>query len=152
MLGPTGIGPFASPDWRVAPDPIQVVEAGTNGPGLLAGRHYLSIDSLDAEFVVRALVLMAANLTDVQPVKDYLRETHNLIQTNEGYETTAPYWDIADEVLAWCAERLSPYVRFGIVRLDNLTLAGETVALRLRECGFMVDEFEKVPAREVART
>lgn len=152
MLGPTGVGPFASPDWRVAPDPIQLVEAGTNGPGLLAGRHYLSIDSLDGEFVVRALVLMAANLTDVGPVKDYLRETHNLVQSDDGFETTAPYWDIADEVLAWCAPRLSEFVRIGIVRLDDITLADDFVVERLRAMGFMVDVFEKVPAREVVRT
>lgn len=152
MLGPTGIGPFASPDWRVAPEPIQLVEAGTNGPGLLAGRHYLSIDSLDAEFIVRALVLMAANLTDVGPVKDYLRETHNLIQSSDGFETTAPYWDIADDVLAWTAPRLSEFVRIGIVRLDAFTLADDVVVARLRTLGFMVDVFEKVPVCEVART
>lgn len=143
MLGPTGIGSFHSPDWRVAPDPIQLVEAGTNGPGLLAGRHYLSIDSLDSEFVFRALVLMAANLTDVHQVKDYLRETHNLVRDESGIETTAQYWDIADEVLAWCAPRMAEFVRIGIVRIDDMTLADEVVVERFRSFGFMVDVFER---------
>ena len=143
ILGPTGIGPFSSPDWRVAPNPIQLVEAGTNGPGLLAGSHYLSIDSLDSEFVFRALVLMAANLTDVQQVKDYLRDTHNLVQSEAGMETTAPYWDIADEVLEWCAPRMAEFIRIGIVRLDDMTLADDAVVERLRSFGFMVDVFER---------
>jgi len=148
MLGPTGIGPFSSQDWRVAPDPIQLVEAGTNGPGLLAGRHYLSIDSLDSEFVFRAFVLMAANLTDVQHVKDYLRETHNLVQDDSGIETTARYWDIADEVLEWCAPRMAEFIRIGIVRLDDMTLADDALVERFRAYGFMVDVFERVPLPE----
>ena len=104
----------------------------------------MSIDSVDPEFVFRAMVLMAATLSHVGPVKAYLRETQNLVEGTSGSETVAPYWDIADEVLAWCAPRLAEWIRVGIVRLDESTLAGDKTVSRFRSYGFTVDVFQRL--------
>ena len=144
ILGPTGVGPFHSPDWRVGPMHIQVVEGGTNGPALLAGDHFLLIDSLEPELVLRALIVMMATITDVSLVKNHLRETSNLQMGPDGFETVAQHWDLAPSDLAWCAAALADYVRVGIVVLDEMTIADASIVERLKALGFMVETFERV--------
>ena len=142
ILGPTGVGPFHSPDWRVGPTHIQVVEGGSNGPALMAGDHFMLINSLDPNTLLRALIVMVGTITDVSSVKNHLRETANIAMGPDGLETVTHCWDLSQEDLEWCASQLSQYVRLGVVSLDELSLLDTEARSGLTDLGFTVATFE----------
>lgn len=146
MVGPSGVGPFHSPDWRVS-WVSQLVEAGSNGPYWLTsapGRaeQYLPINSLDSWEVARSTVLLLGQNIDEPNVQALMRETENLIEGLDGEMRIAPYWDGSDSDFDFYASRLAPLCRLGLVRLDELTLFNQEVFAHLLRWNFTLVPFE----------
>jgi hypothetical protein len=145
MVGPSGIGSFHSPDWRVG-GVAQLVEAGTNGPYWLysdqdGDERTIHIDSLEPEIVSRSVLLLLGHLTNDPVARAWLRDTHNLFSDETGRLTVAPYWEIADEVAQAISAALAPHYRLGFVKLDDTTLVNEEVCAHLLALGFSVEGF-----------
>lgn len=146
MVGPSGVGPFNSPDWRVS-FVSQLVEAGSNGPYWLTNasgepEQYLPIQSLDPEDVAKATVLLLAQQIPDGSVQGLLRETHNLIDNPDGTTKIAPYWDGSDSDFQFYASRLAPRVRLGVVQLAEHGLMDGAVFAHLLRYGFALETFE----------
>lgn len=147
LVGPSGVGPFQSRDWRVNPSTsCQLVEGGNNGPYFLytlgEKEAVFHLDSLDPEILSRGLVLMTAILTNDEQSLGILHATENLIETDRG-ERVAPFWEIADGVLLTISRRLSLLCRIGVVRLDGNSLFTSEVLDKLRILDFDVTEFDE---------
>lgn len=148
LVGPAGVGPFRSRDWRVSPSSsCQLVEGGTNGPYFLytvgEKEAVFHLDSLDPEILCRGLVLMTAVLANDDQSLGILRATENLIETDRG-ERVAPFWEIADGVLMTISRRLSLLCRIGVVRLDGNSLFTTECLDKLRILDFDVTEFDEL--------
>jgi hypothetical protein len=148
MVGPSGVGPFRSPDWRVS-WVSQLVEAGSNGPYWLTNapgksEQFLPINSLDPWEVARSTVLLLAQNIDDPNVQALMRETENLIEGPDGESRIAPYWDGSDSDFDFYASRLAPLCRLGVVRLADLTLFNEDVFAHLLRWNFALVPFESV--------
>lgn len=147
MVGPSGVGPFHSPDWRVS-FVAQLVEAGSNGPYWLINspgqrESYLPINSIEPEEVARSVVLLLGQqFVDDAQVQGFLRETHNLIDNEDGTTTIAPYWDGSDSDFAYYASRQAPRCRLGVVKLDEMSLMNEGTFAHLLDYGFTLEAFE----------
>lgn len=146
MVGPSGVGPFHSPDWRVS-FVSQLVEAGSSGPYWLTNapgepEQYLPIQSLDPEDVAKATVLLLGQQIQDDSVQGLLRETHNLIDNPDGTTKIAPYWDGSDSDFEFYASRLAPRVRLGVVQLAEHGLMNEAAVAHLLRFGFTIQAFE----------
>jgi len=145
MVGPTGVGPFRSPDWRVS-STIQLVEGSGNGPYWLFTDHkgserVLMIDSLFPEVVASSVVLLVSVVTGNESAISVLEATHNVSRDDAGNVEIAPFWDLADEVERQLATLLAPVARLGFVTLDETTIASNAVYAHLLNLGFTVESF-----------
>lgn len=149
LIGPTGVGSFNSPDWRVGYT-AQLVEGSTNGPYWLFEENHgeervLMIDSLFPEVVARSIALLTAVVTSNQRALEILEETHNVTPDSDPDGKVrlqiAPYWDLADDVMSQVSDSLSAHCRLGLVTLDETTVANEEVIAHLLDIGFTVDSF-----------
>lgn len=144
MVGPSGVGSFHDRLWRVSPNNAQLVEGGTNGPYFLLepgdDEFAFHIEDLDADSVMRAVVLLTTLLVGEENTIGLLRASENLISTVTG-ERVAPYWELADDVLQSLAKRLAPICRIGIVRLDEQSILTTEVGDSLRALQFDVSTY-----------
>ena len=145
MVGPTGVGPFHSHDWRVG-FTAQLVEGGTNGPYWLFQRsnereQVLFIDGLDAKTVVQSIVLILAFAIGSANLKGWLDESHNTYLDEMGEIRIAPYWEVSEDLLIVCVRELHETVRLGFVMLDALSILDDEVVAHLCGLGFDVDTF-----------
>lgn len=145
MVGPTGVGPFNSGDWRVGAT-LQLVEGSNNGPywlftDTLGQERVLMIDSLFPEVVTSSIVLALAVATDNEKALSILEASHNIVRTGDGKIQVAPYWDLADEVTSQVASTIVPFARLGFVVLDESSIASDVVFAHLLSLGFRLDVF-----------
>jgi hypothetical protein len=152
MVGPTGIGAFHDPLWRVGAT-VQLVEGGNNGPYWLAapashadagaGPESLVIDSDDPQLVARSLVVLLAATVGDDALIAHLHRAH-LITVEDGRRSIRSPWRLSGADLDECADSLS--VRIGIVRLHERSALNAESVTALRSWGFTVDEFAPAPA------
>lgn len=145
MIGPSGVGPFHSPDWRVA-GCAQLVEGGSNGPYWLYGdtsgtERVLMIDSLDAQIVADSVLLLIAVMANNPKALGMLEATHNVSIQEQGQLSIAPYWDLADTVRNYVASAMRTSVRTGLVILDETSVANHEVIAHLLGLGITLDTF-----------
>ena len=151
MVGPSGVGAFQDPLWRVW-GTAQLVEGGNNGPFWVTapGGHHddgtgpesLVIDSDDPQIVARSVVaLLAASLGDDALIA-YLQRAR-LITVTDGRRVIRSPWHLSGADLDECVESLS--VRIGIVRLADESALDDEAVTALRSWGFAVDEFLPAP-------
>ncbi|MCU1445269.1 hypothetical protein [Cryobacterium sp.] len=152
LVGPSGVGAFHDPLWRVW-GTAQLVEGGSNGPYWLtapgghnddgAGPESLVIDSDDPQIVARSVVaLLAASVGDDALIAHL--ERAGLITVADGRRVIRSPWHLSGADLDECAESLS--VRIGIVRLAERSALDDESVMALRSWGFTVDEFTPTPA------
>jgi hypothetical protein len=151
MVGPTAVGAFQDPLWRVGVT-VQLVEGGNNGPYWLTapatheddgvGPESLVINSDDPQMVARSLIaLLAATVGDDALVAHLQRA--GLVRVSEGRRHIRSPWHLSGADLDECVDSLS--VRIGIVRLAQHSALDDDSVAALRSWGFTVDEF--TPAR-----
>lgn len=147
MVGPSGVGSYHDRLWRVSPNSSQLVEGGTNGPYFMLGsgenEFIFHVEDFDADFVMRAAVLLITLLVGEEQTIGMLRATENLVETDQG-ERVAPFWEIADDVLRSLAKRLAPICRVGIVRLESTSIFSPEVVEALQNLGFDVSTYENI--------
>jgi hypothetical protein len=152
MVGPTAVGAFQDPLWRVGVT-VQLVEGGSNGPYWLTAPathgdagvvpESLVIDSDDPQLVARSLVaLLAATVGDDDLVAHLQRA--GLVRVTDGRRHIRSPWHLSGADLDECVDSLS--VRIGIVRLAQHSVLDAESVTALRSWGFTVDEFTPAPA------
>lgn len=154
MVGPAGVGPFRSPDWRVSMT-AQLIEGGSSGPVWMTspGGHHdegiapesMLIDGTGADLVARSLVLLIAASIGDEVLRSRLADTGN-VELDEHRMAIADPWLLPDDLLHTCTTSLSARCRIGIVRLEERPSLDSLAASLLRDWGFDVDEFTQVPA------
>lgn len=145
MVGPSGVGPFHSRQWRLG-FYAQLVESGTNGPYWLfhtqdRKEQSLHLDGLDSETVVRSIVLMLAFALGSENLRGWLEESHNVFEAPNGETQIAPFWEMADDLVSVCVRELKSSARLGVVTLDEMTLLDRQACAHLSELGFDVESF-----------
>jgi hypothetical protein len=150
FVGPSGVGPFHSRNWRVGVT-AQLVEAGSNGPYWLyehEGReHVVAIEGLDEDSVTRSIVMLLGHVIDNAFARGWLWDTHNLVLREDGSTAVAPCWELADSVLESVASNLREVCRLGWVRLDSSSLFDDAVSAHLLSLGFDLDAFDSLASR-----
>lgn len=147
LIGPNGVGPFNSPDWRVdLKASAQLVEGSGNGPYWLyfdptGQERALMIDSLDPKIVADSIQFISAVLAQDAKSLSMLEATHNVTVQEDGTFRLAPYWELADSVVDYIADSLRDKVRLGLVVLDETSIVNEAVSAHLLERGFRVNAF-----------
>jgi hypothetical protein len=147
MVGPSVVGAFQDPLWRVG-GTAQLVEGGSNGPFWLTapaghgddgvGPESLVIDSDDPQVVARSLVaLIAATAGDDALIAQLHRA--RLFSVVDGRRVIRSPWRLSGADLDDCVESLS--VRIGIVRMAERSALDDESVAALRSWGFTVDEF-----------
>lgn len=145
MFGPSGVGPFHSPHWRLAGF-AQLVEGGSNGPYWLyrdtSGRErVLMIDSLDSQIIADSLLLLIAVMANNSKALGMLEATHNVSLQDQGQVSIAPYWELADTVRDNLASAIRTSVRAGLVILDDTSVANHAVIAHLLGLGITLNTF-----------
>lgn len=145
MIGPSGVGPFHSPHWRLAGF-AQLVEGGSNGPYWLyrdtSGRErVLMIDSLDSQIIADSLLLLIAVMANNSKALGMLEATHNVSLQDQGQVSIAPYWELADTVRDNLASAIRTSVRAGLVILDDTSVANHAVIAHLLGLGITLNTF-----------
>ena len=156
FVGPAGVGPFYSPDWRVCWG-VNLVEGGSGGPFWLPLPSFedqrpvgsLLIDSNEPELVAQSLVLLVATVFGTKNLLGLLSETHNIAEVSPGEFAFAPFWEMAPEILAKCADDLSGRIRIGFVQLDALGIFDSKVIERLQGLGLVVEPFVSTPTSSI---
>lgn len=149
MVGPNGIGPFHSDEWRVGLT-IQLVEGGSNGPYWLttpgelipgvARPDFLLIDSLEPQKIADSLVVMLVATTTPQEHQKELLDVGVLTKTERGIGFPSP-WIFPKRVMKDRLLALSDSYRIGIVSLDEFSLISDQVISILRNWNIEVKTF-----------
>lgn len=156
FVGPSGVGSFHSPDWRVSWC-SNLVEGGSNGPFWLPLPSFddqrsvgaLLIDSNEPELVAQSLVLMLATVFGSENLLGLLLESHNITEVSDGEFAFAPFWELAPDVLAQCVSDLTGRIRIGFVQLDALGIFDSRVLNFLRSFEMPVESFASVPSSSI---
>jgi hypothetical protein len=101
----------------------------------------IGVEAPYTEAVVESVLLLLSLHFGDDDLAAYLAEHHNLTVDAEGSRTLAPYPELADEVAAEVARRLSSRLRLGFTFLDDDCLVDDEVVACLRDLGFTVDVF-----------
>jgi len=154
MVGPAGVGPLRTPDWRVSMT-AQLIEGGSSGPVWMTspGGHHdegvapesMLIDGTEADLVARSLVLLIAASIGDEPLRSQLVDAGN-VELDEHRMAISDPWLLPDDLLLTCTDSLSAQCRIGIVRLEERPSLDTRAASLLRDWGFEVDEFSQLPA------
>ena len=152
FVGPSGVGPFHSPDWRVCWG-ANLVEGGSRGPYWLPlppfddqrNVSYLFIDSYDPELVSQSLILLLATVFGTENLIGLLVESHNITEVAEDDFAFAPFWELAPDVLSRCVDDLRGRIKIGFVQLDDLGVFDAQVLDNLARFGLEVEPFAPVP-------
>ena len=152
FVGPSGVGPFHSPDWRVSWC-VNLVEGGSNGPFWLPLPSFedqrvvelMMIDGHDAQLVAESLVLLLAVVFGSENLLGLLEETHNFSQTDDRTFKMAPFWELAHDVRVKCVSDLKGRLRVGVVQLDAGSIFDSEVVGLLESWGLRVEAFTGAP-------
>lgn len=150
IVGPSGIGPFHSPEWRVGLT-IQLVEGGTNGPYWLSTPgevlpgvtrpDFLLIDSLKPEDIAKSLCLLLISITTPQLELEELIHNGTLVKNQRGIGFPSP-WKFNKDLLKACLKSLAENYKIGIVSLDEFSLlTDETTEILQKNFGISCSKF-----------
>ncbi len=156
FAGPSGVGPFHSPDWRVCWS-ANLVEGGSNGPFWLPLPSFedqrsvnaLMIDSNEPELVAQSLILLVSAVFGSENLLGLLLETHNITEVSPGEFSFAPFWELTPEVVAQCVSDLDRRIRLGFVQLDDLGIFDLRVIEELAKKSIQIDAFVSAPTSSI---
>lgn len=152
LVGPAGVGPFYSPEWRVGAT-LQLVEGSGNGPYWYLSSPYenfgeewppaLSIDSLETHKLAKSLVLALWAVVSSQSRQDSVVEAGAVVRDGDALAFVQP-WTFGSRDFTDLTASLSQVARLGIVILDRPTLISDEFVAQLQSWGFDVEVFDRV--------